>query len=398
MPNPLRSALACACAFSVAAAATLAGGAETGACVSPERWLDPATRTTLAGPDLIARLSRRPIVLLGEVHDWAPHHRWQLHTIAALHGREPNMVLAFEAFPRGVQPALDRWVEGAVDGRRFLAESRWGEVWGFDPELYMGLFRFARMHRIPMLAMNVERALVARVGRDGWEAVPEAERQGVTTPRPADPAYVESLAGAFNQHQKRPVDTPFDRAGPEFRRFVAAQQTWDRAMAQSLAAARRAGGDPLVVGVVGSGHLEYGYGIPHQLADLGIGDAAVLLPWEPGQSCADLKADSGAAVADAVFGFATEVAAEAPWRPLLGVLIEAAEDGVRVTQVMGASVAEAAGLRVGDVITAAAGVETGRVADLIAVVRRQAPGTWLPLSVRRAGTDVDVVARFAPRP
>ena len=60
---------------------------------------------------LIADMARRDVVLLGEHHDEADHHRWQLHTLAALHAQRPRMVIGFEAFPRRVQPVLDRLTE-----------------------------------------------------------------------------------------------------------------------------------------------------------------------------------------------------------------------------------------------------------------------------------------------
>jgi hypothetical protein len=37
-------------------------------------------------------------------------------------------------------------------------------------------------------------------------------------------------------------------------------------------------------------------------------------------------------------------------------------------------------------------------ADLITVIQRQAPGTWLPLSIERNGSQVELVARFPPEP
>ena len=60
----------------------------------------------------------------------------------------------------------------------------------------------------------------------------------------------------------------------------------------------------LVVGIVGKGHAEYGDGIPHQLADLGIANAAVLLPWDTNRPCEELALKNGPAVAEAVFGLA----------------------------------------------------------------------------------------------
>ncbi|MCH8214940.1 MAG: ChaN family lipoprotein, partial [Proteobacteria bacterium] len=243
----------------LAAAVAAAPGAGTAAevCVPPGQWLDPARNSPIGHADLIAAMAKRPVVLLGEVHTSAEHHRWQLHTIAALHGRNPNMVLGFESFPRSVQPALDAWIGGRLSEKRFLEESRWDEVWRFDAGLYMGLFQFARLHRIPMVALNVDDALIKRIRKDGWPAVPVDARQGVDDPAPATDAYLDFLARVYRDHDDAATEMP-DRDDPAFRRFVQAQITWDRAMAQALAAALRGGGRPLVVGIVGLGHTEYG--------------------------------------------------------------------------------------------------------------------------------------------
>jgi len=50
-------------------------------------------------------------------------------------------------------------------------------------------------------------------------------------------------------------------------------------MAEAIASARRDARQPLVIGIIGSGHIEYGDGVPYQLAALGIGDVATALPW-----------------------------------------------------------------------------------------------------------------------
>ena len=49
-------------------------------------------------------------------------------------------------------------------------------------------------------------------------------------------------------------------------------------MAEVIAGARHDGG-PLIVGIMGSGHIEFGDGVPHQLAALGVSDVAIALPW-----------------------------------------------------------------------------------------------------------------------
>jgi S1-C subfamily serine protease len=162
-------------------------------------------------------------------------------------------------------------------------------------------------------------------------------------------------------------------------------------MAEALAAAHRRNPGALVVGIVGRGHLEYGYGIPHQLADLGIDDVAVLLPITETAACDDLAPE----LATAVFVLGAPAAdGSAKGRPLLGVRIETVEQGVRVLEVVAGSVAEQAGMRSGDVILSAGGFATAKTSELIEVVSRQAPGTWLPLRVERDGGTLELVAKF----
>jgi uncharacterized iron-regulated protein len=376
---------------------------------APGGWLDPATRQSIALPVLLDELAERPVVMLGETHASAEDHRWQLHTLAALHGRMPNMVLGFEAFPRRLQPVLDRWVNGQLAEHAFLERSEWDDVWGFPPSLYMPLFDFARMHRIPMVALNVERALVARIGKNGWNAVPIDAREGVGTPAPASPPYLAALARVYGAHPRADTTESGTAAATEaneipdagdapFGRFVEAQVTWDRAMAEAIAAGRARPGNPLVVAVVGRGHVEYGFGIPHQLAALGLSGAAVLVTWPAGRDCAELVLDSGAAVADAVFAVASEAADTTPQGPRLGVRLSQAEGGVRIEEVMAQGVAAAAGLKAGDVVRQAAGRPVKRPTELAAVVRQQPHGTWLPLAIERNGASLDIIAKFPVRP
>lgn len=402
---PLVSLL-CACA-------TGSDGGNTGrhaACPpNPGEWMIPASGRPVALAALLDDLANRPAVLLGESHTSAEDHHWQLHTLAALHGRTPHLVLGFEAFPRRLQPVLDRWVAGELTERAFLGQSEWNDVWGFPPALYMPLFDFARMNRIPMVALNVERKLVARVGKDGWDAIPADVREGVGTPAAASPPYVDSLARIYAQHRTpRPAaEETSKEAEPtalptlddaDFRHFVEAQGIWDRAMAEAIAAAHRRPGQPLVVGIVGRGHVEYGFGIPHQLADLGLPTAAVLVTWPGDRDCTEFIGESQRPVATAVFGVAPEESESVPQGPRLGVQLGEAPDGVRIADVIAGSVAEAAGLMKGDIVREAAGQPVAKPGDLAATIRRQPFGTWLPLAIEREGRTVELIAKFPARP
>lgn len=382
----LTAALLAGCTAATASDSATAAGSGA-ACAAPGGWYDGAGQP-LDTAGVLRRAASAPAVLLGERHDSAEQHRWQLQTLAALHAVNPDLAVGLEMMPRSRQPVLDRWIAGELDEATFLKESGWSEVWGFDSAFYMPVLHFARMHRLPLVALNVNRALVSRTAKDGWAAIPATEREGVGDPAPLPPAYVDELAQVMSQH-----GSPVDRDSARFQRFTQAQALWDRAMAEAIAAAHRRTGRTVVV-LVGAGHLRYGHGVPHQLAALGIDGSRVLLPWEAGQDCHELT-PTGPRVADAVFGIAPEPppAHTAP-RPRLGVNLEAADGGVRIAGVQDGSVAAQAGLKAGDRITAAAGRPVTTPADLTALVQRQTPGTWLPLTVARGQKTHQVIAKF----
>ncbi|MBB3900360.1 ChaN family lipoprotein [Roseococcus suduntuyensis] len=249
------------------------------------RWMDPTTGALLDPGPLMRRLATRRAVLLGERHDVAEIHRWQLQVTTCLHLLEPRLAVGFEMFPRRLQPVLDRWVEGEFTTADFLREVEWEKVWGFPPEIYLPLFHFCRQQGVRMLALNCHRPLVTRIGKDGWDSVPEEERDGMTPAAPPTPghrAYISWLTG-------RPEAEITDR-------FLRAQQVWDRAFACNIASALQ-GGVPLVVGIIGRGHLDFGHGTPHQLASLGVAEVSVLRTSE----APELDTQEWAGVAEAVF-------------------------------------------------------------------------------------------------
>ncbi len=249
-------------------------------------WLDPNSGALLEQGALLRRLASRQVVLLGETHDVAEIHRWQLQLATCLHLLRPELRMGFEMFPRRVQPVLDAWVEGRLGTAAFLEAVGWNEIWGFESGLYLPLFHFCRQQRVPMLALNCERSLVRRVGQEGWDSVPEEERDGLTPAAPPRPGHRAALATLTG---RKPADIPD--------RFLRAQQVWDRAFACNIARAFEGGENPLVVGIIGRGHLEYGYGTPHQLNDLGIAEAAILLPTTQPQA----EIDALRGIADAIF-------------------------------------------------------------------------------------------------
>ncbi|MGF1526175.1 MAG: ChaN family lipoprotein [Candidatus Competibacterales bacterium] len=371
-------------------------------CPTPGRWIDPASGEPVPVASLIRDIAQRAVVLLGENHANAEHHRWQLHTLAALHGHRPGLAVGFEMFPRAKQPVLDAWAAGELDETAFLEGVDWRRVWGFDPVFYLPLFHFVRQQRLPMVALNVERSLVSQVGREGLDAIPATALEGVSRPAPASTAYRRELAlsyGAHGHHGSNPPSATTDPAADPlaalasdggFQRFVEAQLLWDRAMAEALAAARQDG--RLAVGIMGAGHVAHGFGVAHQLRDLGVEEVVTLLPMTSTEAC-----QYRAGVADAVFVVPDPSESPTPPRPLLGVRVDAFDGGVRVVQVGRDSIAAGAGLRTDDVITRAGGRPLGVPGELIDLIRSTPWGAWLPLTVTRGEETLELVAKFPPR-
>jgi uncharacterized iron-regulated protein len=406
-----RARSACLAALLIVGLNATPSSAQTNAaCTTYGNWIDGASGNIVDSKELTRDLAAKSaVVLLGESHTSPEHHFWQAQVVAALRDRTDSMVLGFESFPRRLQSVLDDWIAGKLSAEAFLNAVEWRRVWGYDSALYMPLFQFARLNRIPIVALNVERSLVSRVGREGWAGVPQDAREGLTDPAPASEGYLRDLAAVAamkrtmqpGADQQTAPPEPDESAiaevmkQPEFKRFVEAQQIWDRAFAQGIVDAKRKYPNATIVAVLGSGHVAFGYGAPHQLKDLGIKDPISLIPVSVDTACTRV----GKSFANAMFTLPPG-GDEAPTveRPRLGVELVQGEGAPRVNRVVGNSVAEAAGLKAGDHVLRAAGVEMRGPDDLVDVVGRQAPGTWLPLSVRRDGQEIEVVAKFPPRP
>jgi hypothetical protein len=292
----------------------------------------------------------------------------------------------------------DRWVAGDLTARQFLEQSEWGTVWNLPSELYLPLFQFARINRIPMVALNIDAALNKAITAKGWEAIPEGAREGVGRPAPPPKAYRDALFEIYREHStvggKDTAKTPAtDRA---FGHFVEAQTTWDRAMAEGLvrhAAAGSAAAKPLAVGIMGSGHIRFGHGVPHQLRALGVKSIGTLLPVPFDTDCKELPAG----LADAVFAL-PQVATATPEPPRLGVRLEENEGGVRIVDVTAGGLADKTGLKAGDRLVVVAGIEVKKLTPVIAAIRQQPAGTWLPMRVKRGDETLDLVVKFPPKP
>jgi uncharacterized iron-regulated protein len=276
---------AIAAAMHGAGAATQSGEpAPASQCPGDGIWREPGRTPDVPPTTVIDALGAADVVLLGELHATPSHHAWHAAVIAALAQKNRPVVIGLEALPREAQGALDAFVAGDIDEAQFLEQARWSQTWGYPFTLYRPVFALARAQRIPMVAMNVDRRWTRNVARQGLDAA-RAE-PGFPVGKPADPpvAYVDSLADHFTGHGGA-------SGGMSAANFVAAQLVWDRAMAEAIAKVRAETPGARVVALMGLGHLEYGWGVPHQLSALGQTSVATAAPVDAGGDCAAVGRD-----------------------------------------------------------------------------------------------------------
>lgn len=335
------------------------------------------------------------IVYLGETHDNPASHRLEVQLLAALAGRHPGrQALGMEMFSRSQQPALDRWVAGELTEKAFLRESRWFENWSMDFGYYRDLLNLARERRIPVIALNAEKSLVAALRGKSPEELAAGERARLPELDLTDPyhrALVEAIFGD-SSHKGVQIDG-----------FVRIQTLWDETMAESAARylTSPAGSDKHLLVVAGGNHVRSGFGIPRRVfrrlpaSYLLIGGREINLSAEKQKRLMDVELpDFPLAPYDFVVHLAYE---DLPQTGVtLGVMMEPAPAGrgLAVKSVAPASNAERAGLRPGDLLMAIDGEALAESFDLVYALKQKEPGSHGLLRIEREGQTLTVDILF----
>ncbi len=254
-------------------------------CMPDSLWLNPASMQSVASSDVFSQLNQNPILLMGEHHANANHHSWHLDTLTKLSRDNNNIVLGFEMLPRSKQDLLNRWVAGKLNQKEFLRMLNWDELWGFDLNHYLPLFLFARDKKIPIVALNIEQALVKNIANRDWSKT-DFSLYPITKPANPPPEYIRQLAVSFTRHKFEPLS---ESDKEKFHRFVKQQLIWDRVMAESIVKSIDNSSNVLFIGFAGSWHLINRFGIVFQLNSLGHNEITTLIPWDKNLDCSDLN-------------------------------------------------------------------------------------------------------------
>ncbi|MDJ0854280.1 MAG: ChaN family lipoprotein [Desulfobacterales bacterium] len=232
---------------------------------------DMHTSDTIPLSDLSASYPDHRIILVGEHHTNAGHHRAQLAVIQSLVAAGRKVAVGMEMFRSDSQSSLDAWVAGQLEPDAF--EAVYLDNWNYPWPLYQPILAYAREQRLPVVGLNVPRNVTRQVAYQGFDSLSEKDRQDlpfVTCDVDAD--YMAFIRQAYGAHGHGQMD---------FTHFCEAQLVWDKAMAARSLRFLEANPEHTIVLLTGSGHARKG-GIPAQIQKMGPADHLVILPEVPG--------------------------------------------------------------------------------------------------------------------
>lgn len=357
---------------------------------------DTATGEQIPPAELARRLAGVDILFVGENHTNEDFHAVQFHAIRALHEAGREVHIGLEMFPWTEQAHLDRWNDGLYTEAGFVEVADWYGNWGYHWNYYRDIFLYARRHGLPMHAVNAPRELVRKIRQDGFESLDEEEAAGFPPrPAPASEEHRRMYRAFFDE------DDALHMSESALEGLYRAQTAWDATMGWNALKALEAHGgeEAIMIVLIGAGHATYGLGSERQIrpwTDRGI---ASLIP-------VPVSVRDGTPVREVQASFASFIWGVPPERepayPTLGVSLMGSigrEPG-QVIQVSPGSVADRAGLAVGDIVVAVAGKSLRSDADLRRAMHPYRWGDSLPLTVRTDGaeTAVQVELRRPPQP
>jgi uncharacterized iron-regulated protein len=262
MKNSIGALLLCAL-FLIADSSVLAH--------EPLQLYDISNRKVETLDSIVYRLSESRIVLVGEHHREPSHHEAQLQIIRSLAESGIPVAVGLEMFRSDSQEALDRWVEGKMPEKEF--QKNYQNNWNFPWPLYRDIFNYSREKRVPLVGLNVPRAITRQVAREGFRSLtPEQKGLLPFIECKVDPEYMEFIKRAHGAHA---------HGGLNFEYFCEAQLVWDKAMAVHAIEYLNARPGLTMVLLAGTAHV-WKKAIPAHLEQFSFVPYTAILPEVPG--------------------------------------------------------------------------------------------------------------------
>jgi uncharacterized iron-regulated protein len=316
---------------------------------------------------IMEQLADKRVVYVGESHTRNEDHLLQLRVIRALFAQNPKLAIGMEMFSQEAQPVLDRYVAGELSEREFLKQSGYFSKWGFDYRLYREIINFARRHKLPIVALNLEKEIVSKVFKQGASALTAEELAKIPTDRDLTiPGYRERIAEVFAMHGQH--SKPEQANG-----FFQAQALWDETMAESVTSFLTAHPKTRMAVLAGQGHTDKATAIPPRVARRMPSIRQAVILNSEAEELDQAEADY------LIFSKPIEL----PPAAILGVMLANTPDGPLVEGLSEKSKAGAAGIREKDVILALDDESVATIDDLKIILLGKEIGKPVTVRIKR---------------
>ncbi len=226
---------------------------------------------------MLDEVATAKIVYLGELHSIKSHHEFQTLVIRGLYERGCDLSLGMEMFGADQQEILNGWLasnKNVSDLGDQLGKEKWTNLPDYD-----SLLNFARDHGIKVIGLNASNDVVKKIARGQiMDLTPEQQKglpdAGLLEP---NPIYDRLLRLKLRVHKA------FE--GKSLDGVVRAQLVRDGVMAATIVRHVKSmrDKDSTMVVIAGSGHLNYGFGIPEIVKKKMQVKDRIILPTESGQ-------------------------------------------------------------------------------------------------------------------
>ncbi len=314
---------------------------------------------------IIPELKKARAVVVGESHTYYHHHLAQLDVIKRLAAENPHLVIGLEMFQQPFQPVLDQYIAGAIDETTLLEKTEYFKRWKYDYRLYAPILRYAREHHIPLIALNIDKAITTRAGKAGIAALSNKDKARI--PAEMDrhvPGYEERIHPIFDQHA--------GSSKHSFENFMDVQLLWDEGMAERAAGYLNQHPESTMVILAGAGHVAWRTGIPTRLQRRISGKVVTILNSDA------IKLQPG--VADYVM-FPAEK--QLPKAGMMGIFLDEKDQYVEAVGFSDDSSGKQAGIKKGDRFDHINGRKIGEIADIRLALWDKQPGDVVDVTVLR---------------
>ncbi len=319
--------------------------------------------------NIIKELAAKRVVYVGEAHTRYEDHKLQLRVIRGMHRLHPEMAIGMEMFPSAAQQSLDDFVAGKIDEAQFLKESNYFKVWNYDFRLYRDILNFARLNKIRVIGLNIEKEKVAKVFKEGGVSSLSPEEM-MTLPVDRDlslPGYRDRLNSVFKFH-------PGDNSVAQFAGFFQAQAIWDETMAQNIVSYLDKHPTAKMVVLAGIGHVIRNNAIPPRVNKRLAVEQAVVVSSDG----SDIHPEQ----IDYVVFMAKD---ELPPKVLMGIVMTVDKDSkeIIIEKVAEKSAAEKSGIKAEDVLLSMDEKLVKSIYDVKAIMLSKKKGDSVAVKVRR---------------